>query len=68
MTPLLPRASLLHRTYFCVLCKYEYCGPKTCPQCQQHLYTTEARLTIAIGLPWVIQRWLNGSIIIDWRD
>ncbi|MFV8801855.1 MULTISPECIES: putative zinc ribbon protein [Yersinia] len=42
MTPPLPRTTLPHRTYFCVLCQYEYCGPKTCPQCQQHLYTTEA--------------------------
>ncbi|MGE4969213.1 putative zinc ribbon protein [Yersinia enterocolitica] len=42
MTPPLPRTTLPHRTYFCVLCQYEYRGPKTCPQCQQHLYTTEA--------------------------
>ncbi|HHH1912276.1 TPA: putative zinc ribbon protein [Yersinia enterocolitica] len=45
MTPPLPRTTLPHRTYFCVLCQYEYCGPKTCPQCQQHLYTTEATFT-----------------------
>ncbi|CNJ89720.1 hypothetical protein WKS02_000146 [Yersinia enterocolitica] len=45
MMPPQPRATLPHRTYFCVLCKYEYRGPKTCPQCQQHLYTTEATFT-----------------------
>ncbi|MCB5321720.1 zinc-ribbon domain-containing protein [Yersinia intermedia] len=37
-----PLSSLPHRAYFCVLCQHKYTGPKTCPQCQQLLYTTES--------------------------
>ncbi|WP_105877051.1 MULTISPECIES: putative zinc ribbon protein [Yersinia] len=38
-----PRATLPQKTYFCVLCQHECRRPKTCPQCQQHLYTAETR-------------------------
>ncbi|WP_144417078.1 putative zinc ribbon protein [Yersinia intermedia] len=40
-----PLNSLPHRAYFCVLCQHKYTGTKTCPQCQQLLYTTESSLS-----------------------
>ncbi|EKN4004807.1 putative zinc ribbon protein [Yersinia sp. 2466 StPb PI] len=40
-----PLSSLPHRAYFCVLCQHNYTGTKTCPQCQQLLYTTESSLS-----------------------
>lgn len=40
-----PLSYLPHRAYFCVLCQHKYTGPKTCPQCQQLLYTTESSLS-----------------------
>ena len=40
-----PLSSLPHRAYFCVLCQHKYTGTKTCPQCQQLLYTTESSLS-----------------------
>ncbi|QKJ07006.1 putative zinc ribbon protein [Yersinia bercovieri] len=40
-----PLSSLPHRAYFCVLCQHNYSGTKTCPQCQQLLYTTESSLS-----------------------
>lgn len=45
MTQHAPLSSLPHRAYFCVLCQHKYTGPKTCPQCQQLLYTTESSLS-----------------------
>ncbi|WP_372568805.1 putative zinc ribbon protein [Yersinia sp. 2466 StPb PI] len=43
ITPPRPRTTLPHRIYFCMLCQHEYRRRKTCPQCQQRLYRTEAR-------------------------
>lgn len=31
------------KDYFCVLCQREYYGLRCCPECQQHIYSTEMK-------------------------
>lgn len=37
--------------YWCVHCEYEYYGPKTCPNCEEWLFTTEKKNLAAQTVP-----------------
>lgn len=39
------------KDYFCVLCQREYYGPRCCPECRQHNYSTKPGLRDTLTLP-----------------
>lgn len=46
-----PSTVLLRTDYFCVLCQREYYGLRCCPECGQHIYSTELRLRDTLAVP-----------------
>ncbi|WP_234009371.1 zinc-ribbon domain-containing protein [Cronobacter sakazakii] len=39
------------KDYFCVLCQREYYGFRCCPECRQHIYSTEMKLFDLLTVP-----------------
>lgn len=37
--------------YFCVLCEYKYYGHRCCPECGQHIYSTEMKDLDTLTVP-----------------
>ncbi|MGV3980250.1 putative zinc ribbon protein [Citrobacter freundii] len=43
--------ALSEKDYFCVLCLREYYGHRCCPECRQHIYSTEMKDRDLLTIP-----------------